>query len=496
MGARLMGGTDHPPDDDDTSKQTVPPESSDASPLNARTIPYDHPTIGGLESVDELPTAPGSTVDSSIPQSIGPYTIVRRLGSGAMGAVYLAEDPQLGRRVAIKVPKFDPHDSAETIHRFLREARAAAALSHANICEVHDIGEHEGIPFIVMQYVDGRPLSDFIRAEKPLTERQIANLVRKIALALSEPHSRGIIHRDLKPGNIMIDRRGEPIIMDFGLARMLHRSPEDSATQSGMMLGTPAYMPPEQASGDHARLGPHSDLYSLGIMLYELLTGQRPFRGSLMQILSAIANARPPHPSEIRPAISPELDRICWRLIQKVPDDRYQSATDLVRDLVVFLKSRPPDSGSSAITVAPSRQEADTAVEASLLASVRGADLPTTRQVSRRPQKLRPVAMWLVAGGVVAAIAAPAVWIAWPASEPVANTPNPTLPPPVLEGGESVVEAASTPAATDTAPTSMLAIDREVAAWVLSRPGSLIEIEDPQGARLSLTNGQLPDDPF
>ena len=183
-----------------------------------------------------------------LPEQFGRYQIKRQLGQGGMGAVYLAHDQQLDRDVALKIPFFDENDGPEVIQRFYREARAMAALQHANLCPVFDVGEINGVHFLAMAYIAGRPLNDYLKKGKPLTSRQVAGLIRKLALALQEAHGADIIHRDLKPANIMIDKRKEPIVMDFGLARR-DTDAEAALTHTGTMMGTPSYMAPELIRG-------------------------------------------------------------------------------------------------------------------------------------------------------------------------------------------------------------------------------------------------------
>ncbi len=196
-----------------------------------------------------------------------------------MGSVYLAHDGQLDRSVALKVPHFTPEDGPEILDRFYREARSAATLDHPNVCPIYDVGQIDGHHYVSMAFVEGRPLADLVEADKRLSQRQAAILVRQVAMAMAEAHRRGIIHRDLKPANIMINPRHEPVIMDFGLARRSDKR-DAQLTKSGAIVGTPAYMSPEQVKGDPTGIGPGCDIYSLGVVLYELLTGRLPFEGS------------------------------------------------------------------------------------------------------------------------------------------------------------------------------------------------------------------------
>jgi len=290
---------------------------------------------------------PGGKIDSqgkstaaatAIPDRLGRYTIQRPLGAGGMGVVYLAHDEQLGRQVALKIPTAKVADSPKLLERLYREARLAATLTHPNICPVYDVGEIDGRHYISMAYIEGRPLSDFVRPEKLLPERQAASLVRRIALAVQHAHEMGVIHRDLKPSNVMIDRRREPIIMDFGLARQFDKDADSRLTQHGAILGSPAYMSPEQVDGDVERIGPASDIYSLGVMLYEMLTAQLPFSGSMASIMGQILTSEPAAPSEIRPELSFQLETICLRMMSRNIDARYASMEPVADALGSYLK--------------------------------------------------------------------------------------------------------------------------------------------------------------
>ena len=193
------------------------------------------------------------TAVSGIQKNFGRYCIMRYLGSGAMGTVYLAEDTQLQRQVAIKMPRFEEDPTGEVLARFYRKARAAASIRHANICPVYDVGQIDGKHCISMAYIEGQALAKFIRSGKPQPERQILFAIHKLALAFQQTHDHGIVHRDLKPANIMIDKRGEPIVMDFGLARKAQQDGDTTVTRKGMILGSPAYMSPEQVEADRER---------------------------------------------------------------------------------------------------------------------------------------------------------------------------------------------------------------------------------------------------
>ena len=288
-----------------------------------------------------------------LPALFGRYRVLKLLGRGGMGSVYLAHDTQLDRPVALKIPNIEAAEGSQVLERFLREARSAATIRHANICPLYEIGEIDGVPYLTMAFIDGKPLSAFVAA-KPLALRQVALLVRKLAQALAEAHKCGVIHRDLKPANIMIDKNSEPIIMDFGLARR-SRGGDVRLTQQGAMMGTPAYMPPEQISGHVEAMGPASDVYSLGVVLYELLTGQLPFHGDVMAILSQALLDEPPPPSKFRSDVAPDLEAICLKAMAKKIEDRYASMNDMATALLEHLRGKTQTADPLSATVATAK---------------------------------------------------------------------------------------------------------------------------------------------
>lgn len=270
-----------------------------------------------------------------LPPQFGRYQVKSQIGAGGMGAVMLAEDTLLGRSVALKVPYLNGTDQKEQLERFVREARTAAILRHPNICPIYDVGEVNGIRYISMAYIDGLPLSKHM-VENPLSESQIAWLIWKLAGALQDAHENGVVHRDLKPANIIIDRKGEPIVMDFGLALHMQFETDVRLTQTGMQMGSPAYMSPEQVDGDRKRIGPAADIYSLGVVLYELLTGRIPFAGPTASIFVQIIMKEPVRPSIHRAGLSPELEAICLKMMAKRIEDRYASMTDVADAMQEF----------------------------------------------------------------------------------------------------------------------------------------------------------------
>jgi len=250
-----------------------------------------------------------------LPAEFGRYRVLRMLGKGGMGAVYLAEDSQLGRQVALKLPFFDPHESPARIERFSREARSAAALHHPNICTVFDAGEINGRPFITMAYLPGTPLEQQIGGPVPMAQLRAAEIARKIAQALEHAHIKGTIHRDLKPANVMLMPDGEPVVMDFGLAKLAAKPDPNEAklTRDGGIVGTPSYMSPEQVRGDNQSIGAATDIYSLGVLLFEMVAGTTPYSGPMGAVLGQILVANVPHLQEFRPDAHARLDAICHK---------------------------------------------------------------------------------------------------------------------------------------------------------------------------------------
>jgi eukaryotic-like serine/threonine-protein kinase len=269
---------------------------------------------------------------------ISHYKILRRLGAGGMGEVYLAQDTQLERPVALKVMSAELAKDPNQRKRFRTEAKAASALNHPHICTIYEVGETEnGRPFLAMEYLEGQTL-DVILQERRLKPREIIYLGIEIAEALEAAHAQGLVHRDIKPGNIMLDPRAGAKVLDFGLAKWVERDglggPVSSAaqTRTGMLIGTPQYMSPEQVLGRPLDL--RSDIFSLGAVLYELAVGQRPFLGKTVgETINNVVN-QPAAPLGLEnPAFSPALDLIIFKCLEKDPEKRYASAGELAEDL-------------------------------------------------------------------------------------------------------------------------------------------------------------------
>lgn len=327
-----------------------------------RDLPADPPTKGRrLDETlaqDSTPSAGDFSVDDASADvartELGRYRIESLLGRGGMGSVYLAHDSQLDRKVALKVPKFESNANPRLVERFYREARSAANLSHPNLCPVFDVGEVDGTHYIAMALIKGQPLSSYVNTEKALPERSVAGIVRKVALAMQEAHSSGIIHRDLKPANIMIDHRKEPIVMDFGLACPEDLGDDSRLTQDGALLGSPAYMSPEQLRGHQDAIGPCSDVYSLGVVLYELLSGRLPFggTGSTVAMIGQILTETAPGLETLRADLDPRLVSICAKAMEKKVQDRYPSMDEFASDLGRFLQGRSDVRASAQATKA------------------------------------------------------------------------------------------------------------------------------------------------
>lgn len=264
----------------------------------------------------------------------GRYEIEKELGRGAMGVVYQAHDPQIDRRVALKVLRSDRVTSEDFAQRFLKEARAIGRLSHPNIVTVFDVGHDHETVYIAMEFLDGRPLDEVLK-EKPLEIKDIVNIGIQVAQSLDYAHGQGIVHRDIKPSNIMITSNGAVKITDFGIARI-----EDPAaaqlTQAGEILGTPTYMSPEQVKGQ--TVDRRSDLYSLGVILYEISTGRRPFTGkNIASIFNAITSDDPEDPMALEPFVarggSRALSELILKCLSKAPEDRFQNGKSMAQAL-------------------------------------------------------------------------------------------------------------------------------------------------------------------
>ena len=267
------------------------------------------------------------------------YDLVSELGRGGMGVVYKARHHGLNRTVALKMILDAGHAGPDDLQRFRTEAHAVAKIQHANIVQIYEIGEHEGRPFFSLEYMPGGGLDRKLNG-LPLPPREAARMVEILARAIDAAHRQQIVHRDLKPANVLLAEDGTPKIADFGLAKRL--DDEHGQTQSGAIMGTPSYMAPEQAGSHTGTIGPSADIYALGALLYEMVTGRPPFRAaSALETVVQVVSEEPVAPGRLQPGLPVDLETICLKCLQKAPAARYSTAVALADDLRCFLEDRP-----------------------------------------------------------------------------------------------------------------------------------------------------------
>jgi len=443
------------PSDDPNRTRTQPAAPFPPQPPLGSTAPFDYAAVG-TDPDDAPPFAPSDYPDDL--GRLGRYRVLKRIGKGGMGAVYLGYDEVLHRRLALKVmlPKYAANAVAR--HRFLREARTAAAVSSEHVVTVLDVDENGGVPFLVMEYLQGTPLDRFLAGTPNLTVPQVVRIGREAARGLAAAHAQGLVHRDIKPANLWLEApHGRVKLLDFGLAREEHE--DDNPTQTGDVLGTPAYMSPEQARGDH--LDARSDLFSLGALLYRVATGRLPFAGpTQMAILTALATADPPPVRSLNPDIPAALAALIHRLLAKDPAARPGSADEVLVALAGAETLAVPARGAAAGADAPIAVSAQAESvwdqidePAAEVSSVVPAARPAPRSHRRALAASAGGILLLIVGGMAAV---------WAMTRPPAPKPAPAVDP--------------SPGTTDVGkpPAVRLPNDR-AAADILRSHGAILE---------------------
>ena len=417
------------------------------------------------------------------PETLGKYEIRRVLGRGAMGVVYEGWDPSIQRQVAIKtVPISDATDpeTLEQIARFRREAQAAGRLTHPNIVAVYDYGETPELAYIVMEFVNGPTLKDVLDKQERFALPDVLKVMHDVLSGLGFSHERGVVHRDIKPANLMLtsaDRtRSTTKISDFGIARI----ESSNMTQAGTMMGTPNYMSPEQFMGQ--TVDARTDLYSAGVLLYQLLTGERPFEGGLSALMHKVLHTEPPSPSQLSVTVSPALDAVVRKAMAKRPDDRFESAAAFLDALQA--------AGSASAAARPSSEDATMVAFAPPIASATVGAMTAPRAVT--PAK-RSVVPMIAAVVIVVLLAAGAggFFLLRPAEKPVAvavpvPSASPVAPGPVASGSVASGSVASGPLASGSGASGP--VTAAPAGSAPPAPPPVVAVAPPPAATLSVND--------
>ena len=417
-------------------------------------------------------------------EKVSRYEITGELGKGAMGRVYKAVDPTIGRTVALKTMRLDVHglETDEMLRRFKNEARLAGVLNHGNIVTIYDAGEQEGLFYIAMEYIEGITLHSVLNQRKTLPPEDIINISKQICAGLDHAHHHGVIHRDVKPANIMLEPDGTAKIMDFGIAKS-----GGGLTSTGQVLGTPNYMAPEQVRG-HVLDG-RTDLFSFGVMLYEMTTGEKPFAGTnVTTIIYKIIHENPVPPRELDVTIHPGLDKVIMKALAKKPDERYQTGAELARDLQSYkslgantdsTQEIPSSAFPAATGAAPAPAKSAPKVAAASASAAKAAVKPRKMQPPPVGKKI-----WIGVSLFIAlvALASVGVWRRVTSYDPVTPAARVIATPPVEK---SAVPSPENPVVSEPPVSSKKTAAAPVAAVVVPKPVATKKIA-------ASTSGQSP----
>src|SRR5712691_6790782 len=322
----------------------MPPEASVAGVDSSAVASAKADDPGGMDKLSrgDAPAAPDGKTTARAAEllgELGDYELLEEVGRGGQGVVFRARQKSLNRIVALKVISLGQWASKAHLKRFRLEAEAAARLEHPGIVPIHEVGERDGSCYFSMKFIEGGQLDEVAR-RAPMSIRQATELIAKVARTVHYAHEHGILHRDIKPGNILLDKKGEPHLTDFGLARLVEA--DSTVTRTLEVLGTPSYMAPEQAAGNNAAVSSNTDVYGLGAVLYQLLTGQPPFAGgTTYETIRLLLDTEPRPPRLLNPKVDRDLSTICLKCLEKDPKRRYSSALALAEDLERWLKREP-----------------------------------------------------------------------------------------------------------------------------------------------------------